>query len=79
MPSKDLKYTFESALERLDQIVSELESESISLERSLELFAEGKRLAQLCEAQLAEAEEKVKTLISTPEGFDEAAGLKTET
>ena len=71
--------SFESALERLDQIVVELESESISLERSLELFAEGKRLAHFCELQLAEAEEKVKTLIKTTEGFDEKEGLNTET
>ena len=79
MPEKEQEYSFESALERLDQIVVELESESISLERSLELFAEGKRLAHLCEQQLTEAEEKVKTLIKTTEGFDEEAGLKTET
>jgi exodeoxyribonuclease VII small subunit len=67
---------FEKALERLNQIVAELESESISLDQSLELFSEGKRLAEACEKQLAVAEERVRTLIKTSTGFEEKAGLK---
>lgn len=67
--------SFEAALERLNEIVAQLESESVSLDTSLELFAEGQRLVEFCQVQLADAEEKVKTLLKTPEGFEEQPGL----
>jgi len=75
MNAKQTELTFEEALERLNDIVAQLELESVSLDRSLELFAEGKRLAEFCQAQLAEAEEKVKTLLKTSAGFGEQPGL----
>jgi exodeoxyribonuclease VII small subunit len=75
MAQKQPDLTFEKALERLNSIVNELESESVSLDRSLELFAEGKQLAEFCQKQLAEAEEKVKTLVKTSAGFEERPGL----
>ncbi len=80
MPEKKSDLSFEAALERLNEVVAQLESESVSLDRSLELFAEGKRLVEFCQDQLAEAEDKVKTLIKTPEGFEGQIGLPgTET
>ncbi len=75
MPEKKSDLSFEEALDRLNEVVAQLETESVSLDRSLELFAEGKRLVEFCQAQLAEAEDKVKTLIKTPEGFEEQLGL----
>ncbi len=75
MPEKKSELSFEEALERLNEIVAQLESEAVSLDRSLELFAEGKRLAEFCQAQLADAEEKVKTLLKTSAGFEERPGL----
>ena len=69
------EFTFEEALERLGEIVIELESESVNLDRSLELFTEGQRLTRMCHDQLVEAEEKVTTLIQTAEGFQERPGL----
>ncbi len=75
MPEKKSELNFEEALERLNEIVAQLESESVSLDRSLELFAEGKRLVEFCHAQLTDAEEKVKTLLKTSEGFEEQPGL----
>ncbi|MDD6087744.1 MAG: exodeoxyribonuclease VII small subunit [Desulfovibrionaceae bacterium] len=44
--------SFESRMERLNQIVSILEQESADLEKSLELYQEGLRLAALCRKQL---------------------------
>ncbi len=67
--------SFERALERLNTIITELEAEGISLDRSLELFAEGRRLAERCHDLLSEAEQKVKTLVKTAEGFREEPGL----
>ncbi len=67
--------SFEMALERLNTIIAELEAEGVSLDRSLELFAEGRRLAERCHDLLSEAEQKVKTLVKTAEGFREEPGL----
>ncbi len=75
MAKKKAELTFEEALERLSEIVVELESEAVNLDRSLELFTEGQRLTRLCHDQLMEAEEKVTTLIQTAEGFQERPGL----
>lgn len=75
MTEKKAEFSFEEALERLNEIVAQLESESVSLDRSLELFAEGRSLAEFCQGQLAEAEERVKTLLKTSQGFEEQAGL----
>ncbi len=54
---------FESALQRLGTIVADLESDTINLDRSLELFAEGQSLIKLCQTQLQAAEHKVVTLL----------------
>ena len=70
------KLNFETAVERLAEIVAELEQENVGLDRSLELFAEGRKMADLCHDQLAVAEEKVKTLLKTDDGFSEEPGLR---
>lgn len=75
MAKKKDDLTFEEALERLGEIVVELESESVNLDRSLDLFTEGQRLTRLCHDQLVEAEEKVTTLIQTAAGFQDRPGL----
>jgi exodeoxyribonuclease VII small subunit len=49
-------HTFEASLDRLTAIVKELESEGVNLERSVELFREGKTLVQHCELLLKNAE-----------------------
>ena len=73
------KLNFEAAVERLAEIVAELEQENVGLDRSMELFAEGRKMADLCHDQLATAEEKVKTLLKTDDGFSEAPGLRDGT
>ncbi len=76
MTAKPKATTFEDALDRLTEIVVQLESEEVSLESSLELFTEGKKLAEYCQGQLAEAEEKVKSLLKTTSGLEERSGLQ---
>lgn len=56
------KKTFEENLERLEQIVKELEDESLSLERSIKLYEEGVKLAGKCSLELDGAERKIKLL-----------------
>jgi exodeoxyribonuclease VII small subunit len=52
--------SFESSLDRLKAVVDELERESVDLERSVELFKEGRTLVARCEALLKNAEETLR-------------------
>ena len=52
--------SFESSLDRLRAVVGELEGESVDLERSVELFKEGRALVARCEALLKNAEETLR-------------------
>ena len=62
MPKKEL--TFEKAMDRLEEIVSLLESGDSPLDASLSLFEEGVKLVKLCNSQLEKAESSVKMLIN---------------
>lgn len=54
--SEQSDLNFEQALERLETIVSELEKESVSLEKSITLYEEGITLSRICTKKLEEAE-----------------------
>lgn len=54
--------TFESALSRLEEIVSQLESGEISLEDSIKALEEGSGLVKFCLNKLDDAEKKVEKL-----------------
>ena len=53
---------FESALKKLEEIVKELEEGELSLEKSLERYEQGVRLARFCNAKLNEAEARIEML-----------------
>ena len=59
---------FESALKKLEDIVTQLESGDLTLERSLELFEEGVNISRFCSGKLEEAERRVETLTKTVDG-----------
>ncbi len=59
---------FEDALARLEAIVSQLESGSLSLEDSMARFEEGMRLNKICSDKLAEAESKIEMLVKRADG-----------
>ncbi len=54
---------FEKRLNRLEEIVAKMETGELALEDSLKLFEEGVKLSRECNAQLTEAEQKVKLLL----------------
>lgn len=54
--------TFEQAMERLEQIVRQLESGSGALEEMLTLYEEGMRLHEFCIKQLDAYEGKLQKL-----------------
>lgn len=65
---------FEKGLEKLEEIVKQLESGEESLEKSLELFEQGMSLSSVCRKQLEDAESRVEILVRkgtsvTPEPF----------
>ena len=60
--------TFEQALQRLDDIVKQMERGNVSLDDSLRLFEEGSALVRQCRAQLDQAELKVVRWMKGPDG-----------
>ncbi len=60
--AKKKESSFESSLERLQQISDILEKGEVSLEESIKLYEEGINLAKICYTTLKEAELKVTEL-----------------
>jgi exodeoxyribonuclease VII small subunit len=54
--------TFESAMERLAQVVDQLESGTLTLEESMKLFEEGTALSAHCYQKLSQAEQKIREI-----------------
>ena len=59
--------SFESSLERLHEIVEQLESGELDLEASLVLFEEGVRLSRASQARLNSAEKRIEELLAVDE------------
>ena len=54
--------TFEQAISRLDEITEQLSDGNTTLEKSLELYAEGAALASKCQKELEQAKLKIEKL-----------------
>lgn len=71
--------TFEGSLKRLEEIVAQLEGNTLDLEQSLEVFEEGVKLVRFCSGRLDAAERRIEILLVDKEGqlrtepFPEAA------
>jgi len=70
--------TYESLVSRLERVVAELESGQLTLEQSVERFAEGVRLARDASRKLDEAERRVELLVRNADGEDEAVPFDPE-
>ncbi|MDD4735839.1 MAG: exodeoxyribonuclease VII small subunit [Kiritimatiellae bacterium] len=64
--------SFESALERLEQIVVEMENGQLGLDEMTGRFEEGTRLARFCEKKLNEVERKISVLMEKEGKLTEA-------
>tara|TARA_B100000575_G_C22964204_1_gene556876 strand:+ start:336 stop:566 length:231 start_codon:yes stop_codon:yes gene_type:complete len=64
MGKNDKELSIELSLERLELIVSKMESGEIPLEKSLVLFEEGMNLIRECQDDLKEAEQRIEHLIN---------------
>jgi exodeoxyribonuclease VII small subunit len=55
--------TFERAMERLEEVVAQLEQGDIPLEEAIQLYGEGTKLAGICRKKLDWAEQQVEMLV----------------
>ena len=60
--------TFETSMQRLEEIVRQLEQGNVPLEASLKLFQEGAALVKSCTALLDSAEQEIVKLMKTADG-----------
>jgi exodeoxyribonuclease VII small subunit len=71
MPSKGKKpaeVSFEDAVEKLETIVEEMESDELPLDKLLVRYEEGAKLVKECEEKLQSAEARITQLEETLEG-----------
>lgn len=54
------RFEFEQALERLSEVLKELESEEVPLEKAIALYEEGMKLSKMCSKKLEEAELRIE-------------------
>ena len=59
---------FEKAMNRIEQIVEELERGELDIDKSLEIFEEGIKMSRVCSKKLNEAEQKIEKLTKNQKG-----------
>ena len=57
------KENFEESMEKLEQIVTELENGNLNLDESVSKFEEGMKISKQCNKILEEAEKKITILL----------------
>jgi len=62
------KKTIEQAMKQLEQIVQDLESGDMPLEKAIKTFEEGVRLSKFCSQKLDETEKRITILMQNSDG-----------
>lgn len=62
------KPTFEKAMKQLEEIVQELETGDLPLERAIKKFEEGIKLSKFCSEALDETEKRIQILLQDQKG-----------
>jgi len=60
--------TFETSMDRLEQIVEEMESDKLPLEDLLMRYEEGIKLVKVCEEKLKSAEQRIEIITRNAAG-----------
>jgi exodeoxyribonuclease VII small subunit len=63
MTEKKVDTSFETAFQRLEQIVEKMNDPAISLDEAMQLFEEGDALIVSCQKKLQQAEQRVEILL----------------
>jgi exodeoxyribonuclease VII small subunit len=66
--AKSSEQTFETAIERLECIVQEMESDKLPLEDLLLRYEEGTKLVKVCETKLQGAEKRLEIIAKNAAG-----------
>ncbi len=66
----DSSIKFEDAIKKLENIVKELESGDVEIEKALNLFEEGTRLSKICAKKLSKIERRIEILKKGEKGDD---------
>jgi exodeoxyribonuclease VII small subunit len=61
--------TFEQTMEKLEKIVEALEGGDLTLEETIKKYEEGMTYSKFCMDKLNQAEQKLKKLVKTGNGF----------
>jgi exodeoxyribonuclease VII small subunit len=69
---------YDQIVERLETVVGELEAGTLTLEQSIEKFAEGVKLARDAARKLEEAERRVEGLLRAEDGSVQSRPLEGE-
>ena len=72
------KKSFEDAVQRLEEIVANLENSEIKLDDMLQLYEEGSELVKLCLSKLDDVEKKISILSTDAEGGVRQEPVKDE-
>jgi exodeoxyribonuclease VII small subunit len=75
-PEKVVEASYDALVARLEKVVEALEAGDLSLEQSVERFAEGVTLARDAGARLDEAERRVEQLVKDAAGGEITAPLE---
>ena len=62
------KKTFEESMEQLEEIVKELESGRLPLEKAIKKFEQGMKYSKFCFEKLDETEKRVRVLLKDNQG-----------
>jgi exodeoxyribonuclease VII small subunit len=74
-PEPAAEASYDALVERLEKVVEALEGGDLSLERSVERFAEGVKLARDAGQKLDEAERRIEQLVKDAAGVESVAPL----
>lgn len=74
MKKMETEQSFESALERLEEIVELLEAGEAPLEQAMNLYEEGVKLTALCQGKLSTAEQRLDQILEQDGTLREKGG-----
>src|SRR4051812_4318408 len=74
---KEPEQTFENAIERLEKVVEEMESDRLPLDKLLDRYEEGTQLVKICQAKLDAAERRIEIISRSASGKVQLAELDT--
>jgi len=76
---KKANYTFETAMNRLEEISVLMDKGDLGLDETIKLFKEGTELSKICKSMLDKAELEIKMLVETESGSVEFEKFESET